>query len=103
MLHGQRFDLGGLFLTKGFAFGLGPGLATVVGLAVGRSLSLLAAGRGGWFTSGRRRSHRRTPRTRKREGISGHATRQCAGESAGIRSQLQTGTTRSRDGVIGSG
>src|SRR5215469_18928430 len=65
MLHGQRFDLGGLFLTKGFAFGLGPGLATVVGLAV--CLSLRAAGRrgGGWLASDRRCRHRRTPRKRE--------------------------------------
>ena len=51
VLHGQGFDLGGLPLATGFALELGPGLATLVGLAVGLGLSLLAAGRrggGGW-------------------------------------------------------
>src|SRR5262249_44688382 len=53
MLHGQRFDLGGLLVPKGFALGLGPGFATVRGLAVGAGLSLRAAGRGGgWLASG---------------------------------------------------
>ena len=70
MLHGQSFDLGGLLLTKGFALDLGPGFATVVGLTLGLSLSLLAAGRrgGGGLVSGRRCSHGRTPRKRKGEG-----------------------------------
>ena len=44
VLHGQGFDLGGLLLTAGLALGLGPGLATLVSLAVGLSLGLLAAG-----------------------------------------------------------
>src|SRR5262245_23804366 len=67
MLHGQRFELGGLLVTKGFALGLGPGFATVVGLAVGLSLSLRAAGRrgGGWLASDRRCRHRRTPQKRE--------------------------------------
>jgi hypothetical protein len=43
MLHGQRFDLGSLLLMTGFALELGPGLATLIGLAV--VLSLLGAGR----------------------------------------------------------
>src|SRR4051794_2080698 len=43
--YGQRLDLGGLLLPKGFALGLGPGFATVIGLALGLGLSLLAAGR----------------------------------------------------------
>src|SRR6266481_3369233 len=105
MLHGQRFDLGGLLPTKGFALGLGPGLATVVGSALGLRLRWLAAGgRGrGWLASGRRCRHGRTPRKRKGEGIGGHAPRQCAGESAGTNSLLQTGTTRCREGVTGSG
>src|SRR5262245_61777910 len=83
MLHGQRFDLGGLLQTKGFALGLGPGLATAVSLAVG--LSFLGAVRrgGGWLASGRRCSHGRTPRKRKGEGSGGQAPRPCAGESAG--------------------
>src|ERR1700730_14746560 len=105
MLHGQSFDSGGLLLTKGLALDLGPGLAPVVGLAVGLSLSWLAAGRrgGGWFASGRRCSHGTTPQQRRSEGIGGRTPRQCAGESAGRRSRLQTGTTRSRDGVLGAG
>src|SRR5262249_24843372 len=50
MLHGQRLDPGGLLPTKGLALELGPGFPTAVGLALGLSLSLLAAGRrgGGW-------------------------------------------------------
>ena len=35
--------------------------------------------------------------------MGGHAPRPCAGESAGVRSRLQTGTTRLRDGVPGIG
>src|SRR5205809_7719955 len=103
MLHGQGFDLGGLLLTQDFALDLGPGFATVVSLAV--SLSFLGAGRrgGGCFASGRRCSHGRTPRKRKGEGIGGHTQKQCAGESARTKSVLQTGTTRSWDGVSGSG
>jgi hypothetical protein len=68
MLHGQSFDLGGLLLTMGFALGLGPCFATVVGLALGLSLSLLAAGsRGGsCLASGRRCSHARTPQKQER-------------------------------------
>ena len=56
MLHGQSFHLGGFFLTKGFALGLGPSFAMVVGLAVGMRLSLLGVGRrgGGGFGFGRR-------------------------------------------------
>src|SRR5262249_36643621 len=105
MLHGQRFDLGGFLLPKGFALGFGPGLAPVVGLALGLGLSWLAAGGegGGGVVSGRRCGHGRTPQKRRREGIGGHAPRPCAGESAGRRSRLQTGTTRSRDGVTGTG
>src|SRR5262249_61851040 len=34
MMHGQRFHPGGLLPTKGFALGLGPGLATVRGSAL---------------------------------------------------------------------
>src|SRR5262249_37552029 len=95
----------GFPLPKGFALDLGPGLTTAVGPAVGLRLSRLAAGRrgGGWLVSGRRFGHGRTPQKRKGEGISGRIPRQCAGESAGIRSRLQTGTTRARDGVTGSG
>src|SRR5215831_16692253 len=95
MLDGQSFDLGGLPLPQGFALDLGPGLATAVGLAVGLSLSWPAAGRrgGGRLVSGRGYSHGRAPQTRRGEGIGGHAPRRCAGESAGIRSRLQTGTT----------
>src|SRR5262245_20421343 len=53
MLHGQRFDLGGLLLPKSFALGLRPGLATVIGLAGGAGLGLRAAGGGGgWLASG---------------------------------------------------
>ena len=105
MLHGQRFDVGGLLLTTDFALDLGPCFATVIGLTLGLSLSLLAAGRrgGGWWLSGRRCGHGRTPQKRRGEGIGGRTTRQCAGESAGKRSRLQTGTTRSREGVTGSG
>src|ERR1700719_5429772 len=105
VLHGQGFDLGGLPLPKGFALDLGPGLATAEGPAVGLALIRLAAGsRGGvWWVSGRRFGHGRTPQKRKGEGSGGHAPRQCAGESAGIRSRLQTGTTRARDGDTGSG
>src|SRR6516164_10264919 len=105
MLHGQGFDVGGLPLPQGFALDLGPGLATVVGSALGLRLRLLAAGRrrGGWWAAGRRCGHGRTPQTRRGEGIGGRTTRQCAGESAGKRSRLQTGTTRSREGVTGSG
>src|SRR5437764_12358036 len=70
MLHGQSFHLGGLLLAEGFALGLGPGFAPLVGLAVGLSLSVLGAGgrRGGWLASGRRCSHGRTPRTSRAEG-----------------------------------
>src|SRR5262245_24520939 len=107
MLHGQSFDLGGLPLTTGFVLGLGPGFATVVGLAVGLGLSLLAAGRRGvgCLASGRRCSHGRAPQKRTAEGIGGHAPRQCAGEVAVTRhkSLLQTGTTRFWEGVTGSG
>jgi hypothetical protein len=49
MVHGQRFELGGLLLLKGFALGLGPGLATAVGLALSLGPSLLAAGRRGFL------------------------------------------------------
>lgn len=82
-----------------------PGLTAVMGLAVGLGLSGLATGgkRGGGLVSSRRSGHGRTPQKRRREGIGGHAPRQCAGESAGRRSRLQTGTTRSRDGVTRSG
>jgi hypothetical protein len=45
VLHGQRFDVGGLLLPAGFAPGLGPGFAPAVGLAVGLRLSTLGAGR----------------------------------------------------------
>src|SRR5437660_33792 len=84
-LHGQSFRLGGLLLAEGFALGLGPGFPPLVGLAVGLSLSLLGGGgrRGGWFASGRRCSHGRPPRTRRREG---NAARPCAGEAAVIQS-----------------
>src|SRR3954463_16456013 len=82
MLHGQSFDLGSLLLTPGFALELGPGFATVVGLAVGLSF-LVAVRGGGWFASGLRCSHGRTPRKRKGKGIGEHTPRQCAGESAG--------------------
>src|SRR5436853_5378266 len=66
MLHGQGLDLGGLPLPQRLALALGPGLAAVVGLAVGLSLGLPAAGRrgGGRLVSGRRYSHGRTPQTR---------------------------------------
>src|SRR5438132_9773431 len=37
------------------------------------------------------------------KGLAAMPPRQCAGESAGKRSRLQTGTTRFRDGVTGSG
>jgi hypothetical protein len=47
VLHGQRFDPGGLSLLEGFALGLGPGLAAVIRPAVGLRLRLLAAGRRG--------------------------------------------------------
>src|SRR5215471_16864539 len=105
MLHGQSFDVAGLLLTTGFALDLSPCFATVVGLTLGLSLSLLAAGRrrGGWWVSGRRCGHGRTPQTRRGEGIGGRTTRQRAGESAGKRSRLQTGTTRFRKGVTGAG
>src|SRR5213080_1637967 len=97
MLHGQRVDLGGLFLTNGFALDLGPGFAPLVGLAVGLSLSLLAAGGrgGGWLVSGRRCSHGRTLHKRREEGIVGHAPGQFAGEVAvtNHKSYLQTETT----------
>ena len=101
VLHGQGLDLGGLPLPQGFALDLGPGLATAVGLGLIR----LAAGSrgGGWWVSGRRFGHGRTPQKRKGEGIGGRTPRRCAGESAGRRSRLQAGTTRSRDGVTGSG
>src|SRR5262249_43303416 len=77
----------------------------VIGLAVGLGLSWLAAGGrgGGWLVSGRRFGHGRTPPKRRREGSGGHAPRQCAGGAAGRRSRVQTGTTRSRDGITGSG
>jgi hypothetical protein len=69
MLHGQSFDMGGFLLPKGIAFKLGPGLATVVGFALGLSLSGLAAGsRGRTLPSGRRCRHGRTPRERNTEG-----------------------------------
>jgi hypothetical protein len=107
MVHGQRFDPGDLPLMKGFALGLGPGLASVVGLAVSLGLGLLGAGsrRGGWSASGRRCRHGRTPQKRRGEGIGGQATRQRAGEAAvtSHQSLLQTGTTRCREGVTGSG
>src|SRR6516162_5448907 len=85
MLHGQSFDVAGLLLTTGFALALGPCFATVIGLTLGLSLSLLAAGSrggGGWL-SGRRCGHGRTPQKRRGEGIGGRTTRPCAGESAG--------------------
>jgi hypothetical protein len=101
-LHGQSFDLGGLPLTTGFALELGPTFAAVIGLAV--VLTFLEVGRrGGWLASGRECSQGRTPRKGKGEGIGGPAPRRCAGESAGTRARLQTGTTRCRDGVTGSG
>jgi hypothetical protein len=108
MEHRQRFDVSGLFVTEGFALGLGPRLATVVGLAVGPSLSLRAAGRrgGGWLAWDRRCRHGRTPQKREdRRGMGGHAPRPCAGEVTGInqQSRLQTGTTRLGEGVPGSG
>ena len=99
MEHRQRLDVSGLFVTEGFALGLGPCLATVVGLAVGPSLSLRAAGRrgGGWLAWDRRCRHGRTPQNREdSRGIGVPAPRRCAGEVAGINhiSRLQTGTTR---------
>src|SRR5947209_4552427 len=105
MLHGQSFHLGGLLLAEGFALGLGPGFAPLVSLAVGLSLSLLGARgrRGGWFASGRRCSHGRTPRTRRTEGIGGHAARQCAGEAAVIKVTVANGNHATREGVSGSG
>src|SRR5262249_3756819 len=86
MLHGQRFDLGGLPLAGGLALELGPGFAAPVVVAVGLSRSVLGGGgrRGGGFAPGRRCRHGRTPRTRRGEGIGGHAARQCAGEVAVI-------------------
>src|SRR5262245_60185432 len=102
MLHRQSFDVGGLLLTQGFALELGPGFATAIGLAM--ALSLLGAGsRGWWLTSGRLGRHGRTPPKSKGEGIGGHAPRRCAGESAGTKSRLQTGTARTREEVTGSG
>src|SRR5262245_35032225 len=88
MLHGQGFELGGLLLTKGFALGLGPGFATVRGLAVGAGLGLRAAGRGGgWLASGSpgsRCRHGGSPRKERGDrGTSAPAPRRCAGESAG--------------------
>src|SRR5262249_2791755 len=107
MLHGQRFGPGRLFLAKGFTLDLGPGLAAAVGLALGLSLSLLAAGRrgGGWWVSGRRCGHKRPPEKRRGEGIDVHAPRRCAGEVAVTdhNSLLQTGTARSRVGAPGPG
>src|SRR5262249_22894160 len=96
-------DPGDLPLVKGFTLGLGPSLASVVGLAVG--LGLLGAGRrrGGWSASGRRCRHGRTPREREGGGIGGPAPRPCAGEAAGKDSLLQRGTTRRREGVPGAG
>src|ERR1700736_5767008 len=68
MVHGQSFDLSSLLLTTGFALDLGPCFATVVGLALGLSLTLLAAGRrgGSCLASGRRCSHGRTPQKQER-------------------------------------
>src|SRR5262245_15162942 len=96
MLHGQRFELGGLLRTKGFALGLGPGFATVIGLAVGAGLGLRAVGRGGgWLASGSpgsRCRHGGTPSKERGDpyssergdrGTGAPAARPCAGESAG--------------------
>src|SRR5262245_57876108 len=97
MLHGQRFELGGLLRTKGFALGLGPGLATVIGLAVDAGLGLRAAGRGGAglrlvvlvvgvVMVERRPKREGTPIVASERGDRGTcapAPRQCAGESAG--------------------
>src|SRR5262249_33283310 len=54
---------------KGFALGLGPGFATVIGFALGLGLSVLAAGRsgGGGLASGRGCRHRK-PSKERREG-----------------------------------
>src|SRR5262249_27020643 len=88
---------------KGFALGLGPGLAPVGSLALGLSLRLRGAGRrgGGALPFGRRCRHGRTLHKRRGEGIGGHAPRRCAGEAAVTNHQSlwQTGTTRSREGV----
>src|SRR5262249_45239672 len=81
MVHGQRFELGGLLLTQGFALGLGPGFATVIGLAVGAGLGLRAAGgRASWLASGSpgsRCRHGGTPSKEREdpysEGTGGHA------------------------------
>src|SRR3954467_1665228 len=43
VLHGQGFDVGDLLLTSGLAPGPGAGLFTLVSLALGLSLGLLAA------------------------------------------------------------
>src|ERR1043166_7368650 len=88
MVHGQRFELGGLLLTAGFALGLGPGLATVIGLAGGAGPGLGAAGGGGgWLafgSPGSRCRHGGTPpKERGDRGTRAPAPRQCAGESAG--------------------
>src|SRR5262245_64593112 len=68
MLHGQSLDPDCLALLEGLALELGPSLATLVGLAVGLSLSLLGAGSrgGGGLAPGRGYSHGRTPRKEKR-------------------------------------
>ena len=95
MLHGQRFDVGRLPLLKGFAPDLRPCFAPVVGFALGLSLRLLAAERrGGGLLSRRGCGHARAPHKRRGEGIAARPFRPCAGESAGERSRLQTGTTR---------
>src|SRR6516162_10320489 len=79
----------------------------VIGFALGLGLSLFAAGRsgGGWLASARRCRHGKPPEKGRGEGIGVHAPRPCAGEVAVISHQslLQTGTTRSREGVTGSG
>jgi hypothetical protein len=69
--YGQRLDLGGLLLLKGFGLGLGPGFATGIGFALGLGLSLLAAGRrgGGCLACGRGCSPREAPKKRREEEI----------------------------------
>jgi hypothetical protein len=94
VLHGQGFDPGGLPLLTGFALDLGPGLAPVVGLAVGLRLGLLGAGRqvGVWLSVP---SWEDSVKNRRGKGSGGHAPRRCAGEAAETNheSRLQKGTT----------